>query len=138
MSTFYFRYAILPDIRLVTTCTRGTIVITHYLDEFKKIVRDPLFTRNIHYLHDLRGVEDIIGTLSEHENFADFSVSISSSEATNVVFIINSDAAKIKKLVEGYCLMACRSNRRYLVFYESELKQALRHVGLTKLPTFVD
>ncbi|WP_372771402.1 hypothetical protein [Pseudoalteromonas sp.] len=84
----------------------------------------------------MRCVDSIEGSLSDHEEFAKFAVSISSSKCTNVVFIINDHAKKIKQFIEGYVLMASRSNRHYWIYPESQLNLALNKVDLTVFPQF--
>jgi len=110
MSAYEFKFKILPEKNIVVTQSSGALTLPSYLNEFKRISLQPTFKRDISHLHDLRCVDSIEGSLADHEEFAKFAVSISSSKSTNVVFIINDHAIKIKQFIEGYVLMASRSN----------------------------
>ncbi|MFY8351258.1 hypothetical protein AAEU29_12035 [Pseudoalteromonas sp. SSM20] len=136
MSAYEFKFKILPEKNIVVTQSSGALTLPSYLNEFKRISLQPTFKRNINYLHDLRCVDSIEGSLSDHEEFAKFAVSISSSKSTNVVFIINDHAIKIKQFIEGYVLMASRSNRHYWIYPESQIDQALDKVDLIAMPQF--
>jgi len=136
MSAYEFKFKILPEKNIVVTQSSGALTLPSYLNEFKLISLQPTFKRDINYLHDLRCVDSIEGSLSDHEEFAKFAVSISSSKSTNVVFIINDHAIKIKQFIEGYVLMASRSNRHYWIYPESQLNLALNKVDLTVFPQF--
>ena len=136
MSAYEFKFKILPEKNIVVTQSSGALTLPSYLNEFKRISLKPTFKRDINYLHDLRCVDSIEGSLSDHEEFAKFAVSISSSKSTNVVFIINDHAIKIKQFIEGYVLMASRSNRHYWIYPESQIDQALDKVDLIAMPQF--
>ena len=136
MSAFELTFEIFSKPKVVVTRTNGSIALGEYLKEFKKIRHHDLFDRDISYLHDLRRVDDISGSLAEHQAFADFAVSISSSQPTDVVFIVDDHAKQIEKFIRGYCLMACKSNRTYWIFTESKIDDALKQVGLKQLPRF--
>lgn len=130
MSSFDFTFRILPHQKVVITRTKGTITLSNYLREFERISKHPLFNRDINYLRDLRQVDDIRGTLDEHKKFADFAVSIASNKTADVVFLLAEHSPSIKKLIEGYTLMASRSNRNYWIYPESEMAIAIAKVGL--------
>lgn len=130
MDSFDFSFGILPHPKVVVTRTKGTITLSRYLSEFVRVSKHPLFDRDISYLHDFREVDEIRGTLDEHKKIADFAVSIASNKTADVVFLLAEHSPSIKKLIEGYTLMASRSNRNYWIYPESEMAIAIAKVGL--------
>ena len=134
MSDFDVTYQILTHPNVVITHTKGVINLSRYLEEIKKITLHPSFQQDTHYLHDFRLVSDITGDLNEHIKLAEFSVSLSSAQTKNVFFIIKDNTPRIAKFIEGYSLMASRSNRTYRIFPESKLSNALETL---KVPSSV-
>ena len=128
----YFR--IMSDLNLVCTRVSGNLVISEVLTELQKMSHHPSFDPNTNYLHDFRQIEEIVGSLAEHEKLADFSVSLASDDNTNVVFVIPDDRLSLHKYLEGYSLMSSQSNRSYWIYPNSKITEALEKVGLSEFP----